>query len=249
MSLHRVWHLMTKLDQSEVEAMLLKSILILSITTFNSKSLEQIYDLLASLEQTMPDNPNASMKDQLKRIEATVMATSTGVQRLQADEAAMRKTLADLQAQLATFLTALSDAEGRLEADIAALRSQGGAGDPAAIAAIADSLESTQAAFSAVTSQLTQAAQTQLAVDPAAAPAPTPTSVTLTISPTSVTTVRDATVQFSANVAGVTFRAANGSIDATGLYTPPVDPSVMSDTVVVALADGSQNASASVSIS
>lgn len=194
--------------------------------------------ILRILIQDFEDDISESLKEQLNRIEKGIHMNTNSLQRLQADAVKQSQMLADMQQAMKDMGEAQAAAGARLEADIAALRNligQGGNND-AALAAVADSLESTQAGFQAVTDQLKVNTETAKGVD------------VFTISPTTATVARSTVQQFTTNDPKATFAAGSGAIDNTGLYTPSQDPAVTSDTVTATSSDGTQVATASVSI-
>ena len=199
--LNPIWRLLNSgADPGSIDYALISAIVILKVTTFNNLSYEQVYDLLMSRQAYVFNGIPTPLSVQLNRMERTMSSVSTNVQKLQDEAQSLADTQAKLLAAFNQMLQAQQDAETRLENDIAALRNTGGNGDPAAIDAVISSLESTRQAFASVTDQLTSVAQAQATID-------VPVVTTLTISPSTVTTLRTSTVSFSASMTGSTFSA------------------------------------------
>lgn len=234
---HAFWNLINKGEQlSRQEQCLAMAIVNLAACIYSRYTFEEIFDILQEGKTGFMAH---AVTKQLNRMEELLMSTTTGLSRVQADQQLLKDQLTALQVALAASVQAQTDANTRLENDIAALRNLGGSGDEAALNAVADSMEQTLVGLKASTDALSANVTSEQAVDPVV--------VAITIAPTSASVVRTATVQFSASMPG-TFKAASGSIDATGLYMPPADTTILSDTVVVTSADGTSAATASVSI-
>jgi hypothetical protein len=99
----------------------------------------------------------------------------------------------------------------------------------------------------------TKSASAVVIVTAAPAPTPNPTITSVTVSPASTSTTEGTTLQFSASVQGtasdkiVTWKAALGSITASGLYTAPSKAGT--DTVTATSdADSSKSGSATISV-
>lgn len=234
---HAFWNLINKGEQlSRQEQCLAMAIVNLAACIYSRYTFEEIFDILQEGKTGFMAH---AVTKQLNRMEELLMSTTTGLGRVQADQQLLKDQLTALQVALAASVQAQTDANTRLENDIAALRNLGGSGDEAALNAVADSMEQTLVGLKASTDALSANVTSEQAVDPVV--------VAITIAPTSASVVRTATVQFSASMPG-TFKAASGSIDATGLYTPPTDTTILSDTVTATSADGTSAATASVSI-
>lgn len=201
---------------------------------------EKSHGLLFSLTEEHP------VIKQLNRMEEMLMATNTGLSRLQASADSLKAQMLAMKEAFAAAVRAQTDANTRLENDIASLRNIAGSGDTAALNTIADSLDATLTDLKATTDNLNAVATAEAAVDVAPPPVVVPT---LVISPVSTTVPRTGSQSFSTTggTAPVTFKATNGTIDASGNYVPPADVTFTSDVVVATSADG-QNASANVSI-
>lgn len=209
---------------NELEKVVIEAVVTLSVTVFSNLTFEQIYDKLLSQAPIPTGFTSRDVKEQLNRIEGVVMNTSAIVQRLQTD-------VANLQAGITTLTTAINTA-------ITDIGNLAGSGDAAALAQVADNLEA------AVSSIQSEGAALNNAENP---PAP----VTLAISPSSATVANGATQQFTSNIPSINWGAntpAGGTVS-NGLYTAPASPTQPSDIVQCTTADGTQTASASITLS
>lgn len=161
------------------------------------------------------------------------------------------QALADLQDAVASLqgsVTDLQTADTAIDAAIAKLEAEVSSGsgvDPAAVEAAIAQLRAASNALKPVVDDLTSQATTI-----------NPPAVSVAISPTSATVAQGATQQFSATVsgdaknAGVTWAVGDvsqGSVDQTGLYTPPTTPGGSGTVVATSVSDTSKSATASVS--
>lgn len=241
---HPFWHLTTK-EATERDRGFLVAILNLSVGTH--MTFEEIYDAVTSNRMFSTNAiSTASILNQIKKLEEIVLNTSQAVLRVQGVADAMKATLIKVQTALSDMAKAQSDANDRLLTSIKALQNNAGSGDTDALNAIADELTATLNSFQTVTDQLNATAAIETTIDVAPPPPPPPLPPVLTISPTSVSVPRGGTQQFSTSVPAI-LKANNGSIDTSGLYTPPTDTALTSDTVLATSSDG-QSTSASVSI-
>lgn len=237
--LHPIWQIASQETKTDEEKVMLNAIIELSVTVFTSLTFEQIYDeLLEGRQDTMNSGfiSRVAVKAQLNQLKEITLSTQTGLQRTQGNVAALQGLVQAMQDAMKASADIQTAANARFAADIAALRNLSGSGDNDALNAVADSLEATAKQFQAVTDQLAASSAAEAIVD------------LLTISPQNLSTSRATKTVFSSNDPKATFKATNGTVDATGTYTPPIDINIMADTVVATSSDGTQQATCSVII-
>lgn len=237
--LHPIWQIASQETKTDEEKVMLNAIIELSVTVFTSLTFEQIYDeLLEGRQDTMNSGfiSRVAVKAQLNQLKEITLSTQTGLQRTQGNVAALQGLVAAMQDAIVSSSKAQTEANARFAADIAALRNLSGSGDNDALNALADSMEVTLKQLQSSTDQLTAAAVAEAAVD------------LLNITPSTLSTSRATKTVFTSNDPTATFKATNGTVDATGTYTPPIDINVMADTVTATSGDGTQTATCSVTI-
>lgn len=193
-------------------------------------TVEQLYDRITTSFTVK------AVIEQLDRMEKLMSTGNTALARLETDAANLQTQLTNLQNSQATLAADLAAANARLEADILALQNLAGSGDTDAITAVATSLESTLSGMQAVQSQMDAISTGEVTV-----------GVALTISPTTANVAFGGSQQFTANVS-VNWSAAKGSISSAGMYTPPTDTTQTSDTVTATTPDGTQSATAVITL-
>lgn len=192
--------------------------------------IERLYDRLTGFTE------NSTVIKQLNRMEETLVATNTGVAQLQQLANEQATTITQLIGAFDAFVTAQTAANTRMQNSINALLNLSGSGDQAALEAIATEMNTTLQTSQAFLQQLNAAASTEAGVD------------LLVVTPSTVTVQQGTTQQFTANLP-VTWSATSGLINSTGgLYTPPADPTITSDTVTAITTDTTQTATANVTI-
>lgn len=252
---HAFWHLMHHTDKRDVERVLIQAITVLSIDVYTNLTPEQIYDkLLADYEVNFGNGPHdlqyflhyiagrlgrmeRSIHNQLDRMEITLSANQTALSRLQADAETMKALLVTTQANQSAASAAISAAVARLQSDIDALKAAGN--DPVALAAVADSLETTMTGFQGVSDGLKASADAAATIDPKTPPAPS----NPVVSPATANIPPGGTQQFTSDKL-VSWSAVSGTIDASGLYTGPADLTITSDVVTATAADNTTGTAA-----
>lgn len=261
---HHFHKLLQQETKTPVEEALVAAIMLLSLDRYSHLTPEQVFDALvdefdtafgARADASMPFLSmlyrrillmEKSVINKIDRLEKTQLAQSTALSRLQDDNALLTKKLTEQQTALALLASAQTAAFSRFQADLDALKAAGN--NEAALNEVAASMETTLAGMQTVTDGLNAAAGVAAGEDQPATPPPPPPppATTLAVSPKTATVAAGNTVQFSANVP-VKWSAGAGTIDGTGLYTPPPDPTVTSDMVTATATDGTTD-SASVTI-
>lgn len=170
----------------------------------------------------------------LRKLEATMSTQGVNLTRLQGDVTKLAAQVQTLKQNDADLAQALRDANARLIAIIAQLKAGITGDDDAVVGAAADALEAVMPDLAGIAADLSgeSAAEGQ-------------TGVTLVLSPTSANVAPGGQVSFSTNI-HATYKATNGTIDATGVYTAPESGSA-TDTVTATSDDG-QTATASITI-
>lgn len=268
--LHEFHRLIAITDKTPTEKALVAAVMLLSVDEYRHLTPEQIFDQLIHLysdsfvttgvELGQPYlhmlyrrilSMERSILKHINRTEIIQLTTSTAITRLQADNDKLKTMLSDLQTSQTAAAQAAADAYTRFQASLTAL--QNAAGDEDAVNAVAQDMETNVLpALQALKDAATANAGIAAGEDVAAAPPATggtgtpPTTAAIVITPSSATVAAGNTVQFSANVS-VKWSANAGSIDDSGVYTPPPDATVTSDVVTATAADGTTS-TASVTI-
>ena len=180
------------------------------------------------------------------------------LRRIMSTQVTAAQALADLTTAVQTVqagVTSLQTADTNIDTALATLLAAQAAGQgvaPAAVEALVAQLTSASGALKPVVADLTtQTANIGTALNPPA--------ISVTVAPATATVAQGTTQQFMATVAndsanaGVTWSLApvpagtlTGSVDQTGLYTPPTTPGGTDTVIATSVTDPTKSASAAV---
>lgn len=263
-NLHPLWATMQKPNIADVERVAIMGVIILSTQfPYSHMTPEGVFDALIERSTEILSGERSIMSgrysedflrkilrriddfeerssSQLKEVLSKMSTQADALSRVQADVKAVSSKMDTLATQVKGVSDGVDSESDTITQLVQEIRNQAGSGNADALNAVADQLEGVGTRLDGHVSTLQAAA--------AKAQQGALAGTTLQIIPPTFSIAAGATQQFTTNLPS-TFSAANGSVDANGVYTAPTDPAITSDQVTAtSTADPTKTATASGSI-